>query len=180
MPNILNLITTGVPDNHPMLLLDRMPDFKYFHVPSTGKRVIIAHDDGFYNTFVHKVDRHAKAFGGRKFTIPMLLSDEEDKQADGQWWSSGQQYIPEPYTYVPIATIEKLVDCFVFSAGYMSTEKLQEFLHQKVYNTRNQYHIDYYMLQDVITKAKNISYTKAKENLEREAKWKIKKLTKEG
>lgn len=79
-----------------------------------------------------------KAFGGCKFDIHM--KNGEIKIASGQWWDAGwseyEKYLGEEIISVPINTIDKLKDCYVFCGGAMTKsnfEKIRKSYTGKIY-----------------------------------------------
>lgn len=115
-------------NNDEALVLNRPLNLLYeeaeVEVWGRKRRGLLGKDGPFRAMYYHKQPRgRFKAFGGRKFEIP--LRDGGFEQADGQWWHtdiSGLNRI----AYQTKAALQK---CYVFSGGYgVDDEALQEML----------------------------------------------------
>lgn len=102
------------------IVIDESPDIKY----EREGEFLIGECDGFFSFYKYeRPSRHAKAFSGRKFTIPM--KDGSNIEADGQWWDE----IPDDYNELGLLystganTPEKLSSCNVFM-GYKIDKQL--------------------------------------------------------
>jgi len=106
------------------LVLDRMPVLKYKKIGSSG---LLGSDGDFFDFMYIRHERMAKAFGGRKFELPMENGDP--MQCSGQVWDGANQ---DHYQYfgcsdykefwklfssAPISTVDRLRDCYVFSSN---------------------------------------------------------------
>lgn len=126
MPEIIDAIKqTSYGIDHWCLLLDEMPTFLF---ERQGK-YLFAECDGFSRCYEYETPGpNWQAFGGAKFDIPM--KDGSVEHAHGQWWDRSPLGMKErqPRTSVGIATREMLNKCYVFVAGVIETEKLEEWL----------------------------------------------------
>lgn len=99
------------------LVLNRFPE------PLFEKRGkwLIGHDSGVFQFYGHeRVEPHWpsnwKAFGGRKFDIPMV--DGTVTHASGQWWDSFPADFRDLVYSCGMNTIERLAECHVFMGGF--------------------------------------------------------------
>lgn len=116
------------------VIVDRMPVFLY----ETADDVhFYANDDGFYANYHKKHDRHADAFAGREFKIPM--KDGTFLEAKGQYWAGGNGYT-EPVREVGINTIDGLHKSHIYYSGCVSEKKLNDWLANNKHSVcRNKY-----------------------------------------
>lgn len=123
MPNIIDIIIHGK-YKQISLIIDKKPVLIYEHKGN----LLIAENDGFYNCY--KYDQcfpNWKAFGGRRFDIP--IKDGMVEHAFGQWWDYWNNEITtEPTIQCGAATIEKLHKCYVFCAYHVSKKKIDNWL----------------------------------------------------
>lgn len=122
---------TFTQSDHYYVVVDRKPSFVYSRgeqkriSPYRTKQKLTAHDSGFYD-FLEDCPGTSDAFAGRKFTIN--LDDGSTLECHGQVWASFDPECAEPIIQVGVSTIEALHKCYVFSGGYISVAKLQEWL----------------------------------------------------
>ena len=96
-----------------MLVVDRMPDFVYERKGSW----LFGHDSGCFKFYDYEaLGPTWKAFGGRKFDIPMI--DGSVIEASGQWWDPGTpvDFRGLVYSY-GMNTPDALSQCYVFTRG---------------------------------------------------------------
>ena len=141
MPKIIDVIHTN---KQIFIVLDELPNFVY---ERRGK-FLEAEDSGFFNFYKFDLFGNNKAFGGRRFDIP--LKDGSVEKAHGQWWDS----VPNDYYgllyNVGISTLDKLANCYVFHSGKIDKKILDEWLREnapskdyhKYNNIRNQKHTE--------------------------------------
>ena len=126
MPKIIDaIVLTNYGNDHYYLVLDEMPTFVFERHGDS----LVAEHDGFYERYGYeRPDEHWKAFGGRKFDIP--LKDGTVEHASGQWWWCAPLVSanPGPIMSVGISTVELLRKCYVFSSGCIAKEKLDAWL----------------------------------------------------
>lgn len=108
------------------LVLNRMPEFKVYR---RNASLAWSYDSGFYNCYRYERPSKAfQAFGGREFELP--LSAGGSLKCNGQWWDGGienlQKITKIKTSSCTISTIDRLKECYVFSAAYISEEKLSE------------------------------------------------------
>lgn len=81
--------------------------------------IIIGTDGCFIEAYYFEIDNHAKAFAGRKFTLP--LDNGDIVNCDGQWWygltKKSQKIIEKQTVGATVSDIETLRNCYVYS-GY--------------------------------------------------------------
>lgn len=113
------------------LVISRKPKFLY----ERHGDWLIAQDGIFYSFYQKQNDGYDKAFGGRKFDIP--LKDGSVEHAKGQWWDA----LPSDYhgkvCSIGAETIENLNRCNVFSGLYIDKKELQKILERP--NPSNNY-----------------------------------------
>jgi len=94
------------------VVLSRYPKL-VFERDSCG---LIAFDDCVYQFYGYEQPGpHWKAFGGRKFDIPM--ADGSVTHADGQWWDVLRREFREDLYSHGLNTVERLHECYVFFGG---------------------------------------------------------------
>jgi len=98
-----------------MVVLDKMPEFKYHREIINGKTWLLASDGPFRSAYYNDPPSPGfRAFGGREFDIPM--DDGQVVKATGQWWDG---YPSNDIVEIGISTVEKLGECNVFMHGRM-------------------------------------------------------------
>ena len=84
MPKIIDVIITK--NKQIFVIVDKKPKFLY----ERKGDLLVADDDGFYNTYYYeRPNKYSKAFGGREFGIQ--LKDGNVEHAFGQWWDGKHQ-----------------------------------------------------------------------------------------
>jgi len=133
MPEIVDIIITHCTGVHKgfkqvFVIIDKPLNFLY----ERRSDCLVANDDGFYSSyFYERPDVQWKAFGGRPFDIPM--KDGTTEKAYGQWWDGRHsENAPEPIVQVGVATLDELLECYVFTSGYISKIKLENWLRKNV------------------------------------------------
>lgn len=122
MPNIIDVILhKNDYGTQTMVVIDKPLRLAYERDGS----LLIADDEGWLGAYRLEHDRYAKAFAGREFEIPML--DGTAVKANGQWWDTLHPRHKEA-TYVGVATIAELEQCYVFCSGSVLTSKLQRLI----------------------------------------------------
>lgn len=123
-PQIVDVIIHGNYDQV-SIVLDRMPEFIYERKPYSN---LFGQDGDFVDAYGYETPSdNWKAFGGRKFEIP--LTDGTVLQANGQWWSiSPSQFVDEEVVSVGYCTLERLEECYVFFGGHIKKSALDEWL----------------------------------------------------
>ncbi len=99
-----------------MLVVDRMPSLIY---ERRSRQLLVGHDSGCFGFYEYETPGPTwKAFGGRKFEIPMV--DGSVIAAFGQWWDPGvpADFRGLVYSY-GMSTIADLSRCHVFSGGIL-------------------------------------------------------------
>ena len=114
-------------DTEEFIVLNRWPNFLY---EKTG-RYLWAEEDGFFNFYGHDSlgmtgPSHWKAFGGRKFNIPM--KDGTTIEASGQWWDSTPPEWSGLVQSTGAATPEMLARCNVFCCLYVDPYLIDKWL----------------------------------------------------
>lgn len=99
-------------------VLDETPKLIY---TKHDANTIIGTDGTFYNFYSHQHDKYAKAFAGRKFTLP--LDTGEVVECSGQWWDGitqtaidvlGINKTDKRIIYATAASLDDLKKCYVF------------------------------------------------------------------
>jgi len=104
-------------------VLNRKPEFLYekFGIYLFGT------DGPFVNVYKYGQDNFAKAFGGRKFSIPM--KNGSTVMANGQYWDAGAHVIAKELGVTLINAIyqtkESLIDCYVFTGASLDKNWLE-------------------------------------------------------
>lgn len=132
MPNIIDVILhKNNYGTQTMVVIDKPLHFRYEREGS----LLVADDEGWLQAYRLEYDRHAKAFAGREFEIPLL--DGTTVKANGQWWDTLHPRHEEA-TYVGVATLEQLEQCYVFCSGNVLTNKLERWL--RTHTAATDYH----------------------------------------
>ena len=121
--DVIMLTPYGLP--HYYVVLNEMPAFVF---ERQGENLVAEHD-GFFERYRRETPTERwKAFGGRKFDLP--LKDGTVEHACGQWWWSAPMISanPGPIISVGISTVELLRKCYVFTSGCIAKEKLDAWL----------------------------------------------------
>ena len=104
-------------------VLNRKPEFLYEKLGS----YLFGTDGPFVNVYKYRQDNFAKAFAGRKFSIPM--KDGSTIMANGQYWDSGANVLSEELGVKLINAIyqtkENLIDCYVFTGASLDKNWLE-------------------------------------------------------
>lgn len=106
-----------------MLIVDRPPIFKY----EKKGNLLVGEDSGFFSFYTYKRPSTGfRAFGGRKFDIP--LKSGEIEKAQGQWWNClPHEYKDAVYT-LGVATVKELEKCYVFYSMKVKKELVDTWL----------------------------------------------------
>jgi hypothetical protein len=113
--NIVDIIDhRGKYSTQRMLVVDRMPKLVY---ERKGRNWLQGHDSGCFGFYGYeKPGPNWQAFGGRKFSIPMI--DGSVIEASGQWWDPGTPVDFSGLVYSDgMNTIDALSKCYVFIGG---------------------------------------------------------------
>lgn len=136
MPKILDVIISSGYGSYSgyrqtFVVIDRPLHFIY----ERKGHALVANDGGFYSSYYHgRPSASWQAFAGRKFDVPMM--DGTVIKASGEWWYGGhEKNAPEEIVSVGVATLDQLLDCYVFSAGYISKVKLDTWLRENTPGT---------------------------------------------
>ena len=120
MNKIKAIVTVNERDGY---VLENRPKLIY---TKHDRSTIIGTDGTFFVAYGLEFDRHAQAFAGREFKIP--LDDGTVEKCTGQWWSGftpkAMEILGEDIVSVAVSSVDELKDCYVVGGYNASSENL--------------------------------------------------------